>query len=51
MAKYSKMQVLATMKETGMVPVFYDADAEVAKKGEEGEKHYLVASLSFAQDK
>ena len=32
MAKYSKMQVLATMKETGMVPVFYDADAEVAKK-------------------
>ena len=32
MAKYSKMQVLATMKETGMVPVFYNADAEVAKK-------------------
>ena len=26
------MQVLATMKETGMVPVFYNADAEVAKK-------------------
>ncbi|MBQ0126401.1 MAG: bifunctional 4-hydroxy-2-oxoglutarate aldolase/2-dehydro-3-deoxy-phosphogluconate aldolase [Bacteroidales bacterium] len=32
MAKYSKIQVLATMKETGMVPVFYNADAEVAKK-------------------
>ena len=32
MAKYNKMQVLATMKETGMVPVFYSADAEVAKK-------------------
>lgn len=32
MAKYNKMQVLATMKETGMVPVFYNADAEVAKK-------------------
>ena len=32
MAKYSKLQVLATMKETGMVPVFYNADAEVAKK-------------------
>lgn len=26
------MQVLATMKETGMVPVFYNADPEVAKK-------------------
>lgn len=32
MAKYSKIQVLATMKETGMVPVFYNADPEVAKK-------------------
>ena len=32
MAKYSKMQVLATMKETGMVPVFYNSDADVAKK-------------------
>ena len=32
MAKYSKLQVLATMKETGMVPVFYNADVEVAKK-------------------
>lgn len=32
MAKYNKMQFLATMKETGMVPVFYNADAEVAKK-------------------
>ena len=32
MAKYDKLQVLATMMETGMVPVFYHADAEVAKK-------------------
>ena len=32
MAKYDKLQVLATMTETGMVPVFYHADAEVAKK-------------------
>ncbi len=32
MAKYSKMQVLATMKETGMVPVFYNADLETTKK-------------------
>ncbi len=31
MAKYSKLQVLATMKETGMVPVFYHADVETAK--------------------
>ena len=31
MAKYSKIQVLATMKETGMVPVFYHADVETAK--------------------
>ena len=32
MAKYSKMEVISTMKETGMVPVFYHADAETAKK-------------------
>ena len=32
MAKYDKLQVLGTMMETGMVPVFYHADAEVAKK-------------------
>ena len=31
MAKYNKLQVLATMKETGMVPVFYHADIETAK--------------------
>ena len=31
MAKYNKIQVLTAMKETGMVPVFYHADAEVAK--------------------
>jgi hypothetical protein len=28
MAKYSKQQVIAAMKETGMVPVFYNADVE-----------------------
>ncbi len=32
MAKYNKIQVLQTMKETGMVPVFYHSDAEIAKK-------------------
>ena len=26
MAKYSKLEVLAAVKETGMVPVFYNAD-------------------------
>ena len=31
MAKYNKLQVIATMKETGMVPVFYHADIETAK--------------------
>ena len=31
MAKYTKIQVIATMKETGMVPVFYHSDAETAK--------------------
>ena len=32
MAKYDKLQVLATMQQTGLVPVFYHADAEVAKR-------------------
>ncbi|MDE5955298.1 MAG: bifunctional 4-hydroxy-2-oxoglutarate aldolase/2-dehydro-3-deoxy-phosphogluconate aldolase, partial [Bacteroidales bacterium] len=31
MAKYDKIQVITAMKETGMVPVFYHADAETAK--------------------
>ena len=31
MAKYSKLEVLAAVKETGMVPVFYNADLEIAK--------------------
>ena len=31
MAKYNKLQVIAAMKETGMVPVFYNADLETAK--------------------
>src|SRR3972149_4918328 len=30
MAKYSRMKVLATMLETGLVPIFYHADVEVA---------------------
>ena len=32
MAKYSKLQVIQTMKETGMVPVFYNSDIEAGKK-------------------
>ncbi len=32
MAKFDKLQVLATIQQTGMVPVFYHADAEVAKQ-------------------
>lgn len=31
MAKFSKLQVLGAMSSTGMVPVFYHKDAEVAK--------------------
>lgn len=31
MAKYNKLQVFQTMKETGIVPVFYNADVEVSK--------------------
>ncbi len=31
MARFSKIEVLAAMKETGMVPVFYHKDIEVAK--------------------
>ena len=31
MAKYTKLQVISAMKETGMVPVFYNADIEIAK--------------------
>ena len=31
MAKYSKLEVMAAVKETGMVPVFYNADLEIAK--------------------
>jgi 2-dehydro-3-deoxyphosphogluconate aldolase / (4S)-4-hydroxy-2-oxoglutarate aldolase len=29
--KFNKIQVLTTMKETGMIPVFYHSDIEVAK--------------------
>lgn len=31
MAKYNKLQVIQTMKETGIVPVFYNADIEISK--------------------
>ncbi|MBR1869915.1 MAG: bifunctional 4-hydroxy-2-oxoglutarate aldolase/2-dehydro-3-deoxy-phosphogluconate aldolase [Bacteroidales bacterium] len=31
MAKYSKLETLSTMKETGIVPVFYHKDLETAK--------------------
>jgi len=30
--RFSKIQVLTAMKETGMVPVFYNSDIEVSKK-------------------
>lgn len=32
MAKFSRLQVYQTMADTGIVPVFYHADAEMAKK-------------------
>ena len=32
MAKFNKIQVLAVMKQTGMVPVFYHSDVETAKQ-------------------
>ena len=32
MAKYTKLQVMQAIVETGMVPVFYHADAEIAKQ-------------------
>lgn len=32
MAKYNKLQVMSALRETGMVPVFYHADLEIAKK-------------------
>ena len=32
MAKFDKISVLGKMGTTGMVPVFYHKDAEVAKK-------------------
>ncbi len=31
MAKFNKMQVMTAMKTTGMVPVFYNGDAEIVK--------------------
>lgn len=31
MAKYNKLQVISAMKETGVVPVFYNADLEISK--------------------
>jgi hypothetical protein len=32
MARFSRIEVALKMKETGMIPVFYNADAEVCKK-------------------
>ncbi|MBT8323586.1 MAG: bifunctional 4-hydroxy-2-oxoglutarate aldolase/2-dehydro-3-deoxy-phosphogluconate aldolase, partial [Eudoraea sp.] len=32
MAKYSRLEVIAVMKETGMVPLFYHPDLELGKK-------------------
>ena len=31
MAKFNKIQVITAMKETGMVPVFYNKDIELCK--------------------
>ena len=31
MAKFNKLQVMTAMKTTGMVPVFYNGDAEIVK--------------------
>ena len=31
MARYSKLEVILAMKETGMVPVFYNSDIEISK--------------------
>ena len=32
MSKFTRLKVYQTIEETGIVPVFYHADAEVAKK-------------------
>ena len=32
MAKFSRIEVVQTMKNTGIVPVFYDRDLDVCKK-------------------
>ena len=32
MAKYNKLQVIQAMKETGMVPVFYNGNLDIAKQ-------------------
>jgi 2-dehydro-3-deoxyphosphogluconate aldolase / (4S)-4-hydroxy-2-oxoglutarate aldolase len=36
MARFSRIEVALKMKETGMIPVFYNADAEVCKKVVQG---------------
>ena len=32
MARFSKMQVMTAMQQTGMVPVFYHKDKEIARQ-------------------
>lgn len=32
MANFSRLEVVAVMKETGLVPLFYDSDIEISKK-------------------
>ena len=32
MAKYSRLEVASVMKQTGLVPLFYNSDIEVSKK-------------------
>ena len=32
MARFNKVQVLTAMKETGMVPVFFNSDIDICKQ-------------------
>ena len=50
MAKYNRIEVYLKMKETGLVPIFYNPDVEICKKvikacyeGEEGCLNSLIA--------
>ncbi len=47
MARFSRIEVALKMKETGMIPVFYNADAEVCKKVVEACYHGGVRVFEF----